>query len=307
MPKSNLRTIDLNLLLALEALLEERNVTRAAERVHLSQPAMSRALGRLRDIFSDPLLVKSGRELLPTPRAARLQHELYQVLSSVKHLVNWSTTPSEQSRGHVRMSAPDGVIVSFLGSVIRALVEQAPNIQFSILHQTAEDLEDLRHGRLDLALGYYPSMPRDLHSTSLLTDDRFSCLVRKNHPAFKRRLTRAGFLAATHVEVFSPTGEAIERRLEFKRIHRKVSVRVASFVSASAIIAQTDWIVTVPTIFALHAPSMFPVRRLDFPISMRGVQEAPVQLFMVWHDRCHSDALQQWLRSVLHSYVSNAY
>lgn len=304
MKGANLRSVDLNLLLALEALLEERNVTRAAERIHLSQPAMSRALGRLRDVFSDPILVRSGREFLPTPRAVRLQQDLYKVLGSIRHLVGDPGVRPEQLEGHIRFSAPDGAIVSFLGKVIRSIMLRAPNIEFTLLHQTEGDLDDLRHGKLDIALGFYPSIPRDLLWTSLAIHDEFSCLVRKGHPILKGEMSRREYLSATHIDVISPVGQTIDKRLEIKKIKRKVSMRVSSFVSGAAIASETDWILTAPKIFALYAPRIFPVRRVDLPVSLRAIQDVQVELFMVWHQRCDSDPLQQWLRSALISQVS---
>lgn len=298
MRRTNLKNVDLNLLIALEALLEEKSVTHAGNRLFLSQSAMSRALARLRDIFGDQLLVQCGRSSVLTPRAESLQPELQQILASIRKFVAPREFQPASAEGRMTISASDAMIASFLAETIRKIVFEAPKVHFSLRDPQSNDSDLLRQGHLDLLL--LARRPEsDLHSVELLIDNRLSCLVSKGHPLAGRKLTKSAFLQYGHVELVTPTGRLIESRLETKGYRRRVALTARSLISAAAIAAQTDWIFTVPTVFALTAIKMFDLAMLDLPFKLVEPDEPPIALFMVWHERCHSDPLHAWVRELL--------
>lgn len=298
MRRHNLRNIDLNLLVALEALLEEKSVTRAGNRLFLSQSAMSRALARLREILDDPLLVQSGRMSVLTPRAQGLQPELQRILGAIRKFVAPQDFDPATAEGSMTISATDGMIASFLAETIRKFVIEAPHVRFSLREPQSNDPELLRQGQIDLLL--LARRPQaDLHFTELLIDNRLSCLVSKGHPLAGRKLTKASFLQHGHIELGTPTGRLIESRLEEKGYRRSLVLKASSLISAAAITAQTDWIFTVPTVFALTAVKMFDLAMLDMPFKLVDPGASPIALFMVWHERCNADPLNSWVRGVL--------
>ena len=298
MRRHNLRNIDLNLLVALEALLEEKSVTRAGNRLFLSQSAMSRALARLRDIFDDPLLVPCGRASVLTPKAENLQPALRQVLGAIRQFVAPQNFEPATAEGTMTISASDAMIASFLAESIRKIVIEAPRVHFSLREPQSNDTELLRQGHLDLLL-LARRPEQDLHATELLIDNRLSCLVSAGHPLAGGKLTKSSFLKYGHIELGTPTGRLIESRLESKGYRRRLALKTSSLISAAAITAQTDWIFTVPTVFALTAVKMFDLAMLNMPFKLVDRGASPIALFMVWHERCNADPLHSWLRSLL--------
>ena len=298
MRRINLRSIDLNLLTALEALLDEKSVTKAGARLYLSQSAMSRALGRLRTIFDDQLLVQCGRSSVLTPKAESLQPELQQILVSIRKFVSSQEFEPSTAEGSMALSASDAMIASFLAEMIRKIVFEAPHVHFSLNEPQSNDPELLRQGHRDLLLA--ANRPEsDLHCTELLIDNRLSCLVSKTHPLAGQKLTKTSFVQHGHIELGTPTGRRIERRLEKKGYHRRLALKASSLISASAIAAQTDWIFTVPTIFALTAVKMFDLAMLEMPLKLVDPEDAPIALYMIWHERCNTDPLHSWVRGLL--------
>ena len=298
MRRINLRSIDLNLLTALEALLEERSVTKAGARLYLSQSAMSRSLGRLRTIFDDQLLVQCGRTSVLTPKAESLQSELQQLLGSIRKFVAAQAFEPSTAEGSMSLTASDAMIASFLAEMIRKIVFEAPHVHFMLNEPQSNDAELLRQGRRDLVLTARRPEP-DLHFIELLVDNRLSCLVSKNHPLVGKKLTKASFLRHGHIDLGTPTGKLLERRLEKKGFRRRLALKASSLISAAAIAAQTDWILTVPTVFALTAVKMFDLELVKMPWRLVDANETPIALYMVWHDRCNSDRLHCWVRDQL--------
>jgi len=298
MRRINLRSIDLNLLTALEALLEEKSVTKAGARLYLSQSAMSRALGRLRAIFDDQILVQCGRTSVLTPKAELLQPELQHILGSIRKFVASQEFEPSAAEGSMSISASDAMVASFLAETIWKILFEAPQVHFTLNEPQSNDPELLRQGHRDLLLSALRP-ESDLHSTELLIDNRLSCLVSKSHPLAGQKLTKANFLQHGHIELGSPTGKLIERRLEKKGYNRRLVLKASSLISAAAIAAQTDWIFTVPTVFAINAVKMFELAMLEMPFKLVDPGDAPIALHMIWHKRCNADPLNAWVRSLL--------
>jgi DNA-binding transcriptional LysR family regulator len=298
MRRINLRSIDLNLLIALDALLEEKSVTKAGDRIFISQPAMSRSLGKLRLIFDDHLLVKSGRKMVLTPKAESLRSELQQLLSSIRVFVSSREFLPGMAEGKMTISASDAMVSSFLAETIKTIVFQASNVHFTLREPQANDADLLRQGHLDLLLNSTQPLP-GLHYKELLTDNRFSCLVRSGHKLEGKELTKKLFLQEGHVELDTSIGRVIENRFKKKNYRRRLALCASSLISGSAITAQTNWIFTVPTVFALSAIKMFDLALLDPPFKLMGSHDEPISLFMTWHERCNADPLHSWVRDLL--------
>jgi DNA-binding transcriptional LysR family regulator len=190
--------LDFNLLIALDALLQEASVSRAAKRVGLSTPAMSHALARLRERLKDPVLVRSGRSMQATPRATAMKDEVHALVAYV---------------------------LTMLGDAVdRNLRQEAPRVRLRFVPNSAEDIADLRDGRADLAVGIYGELPSELRTRSLLTD-RFVCVVRRGHPVIKSGLTVEAFAGLEHVQV-APRGKPggyIDDVLRAKGLERRVA------------------------------------------------------------------------------------
>ena len=288
---NDLRRIDLNLLVILDALLAEQHVTRAAERLHLSQPAVSHALGRLRDLLNDPLLVRIGGGLTPTPRALELQRPLADVLGRVQALLAPQGFDPGTAQRSFRLAMSDYGAASLLPALTRALREQAPGIDLEISQGSRETmLEQLQSGEIDLAAGVFPELPDNLRNASLF-EEGFACLVDRNSlPA--EGLDLASYLARPHVLVEMSGGGAaeIERALTRIRERRRIAVRLPHWSVAPQLIAGTDLILTVASRV---------LRRID--TAHLAVVPPPFELpgitfDLVWHQRTLGDPALDWLR-----------
>ncbi|QEY62217.1 LysR family transcriptional regulator [Metapseudomonas lalkuanensis] len=288
---NDLRRIDLNLLVILDALLAEQHVTRAAERLHLSQPAVSHALGRLRDLLADPLLVRVGGGLTPTPRALELQRPLAEALGRVQALLAPQGFDPGTAQRSFRLAMSDYGAASLLPTLTRALREQAPGIDLEISQGSRETmLEQLQNGEIDLAAGVFPELPDNLRSTSLF-EEGFACLVDRNSlPA--QELDLASYLARPHVLVEMSGGGAaeIERALTRIRERRRIAVRLPHWSVAPQLIAGTDLILTVAS-RVLRRIDMDHLAVVPPPFELPGIT-----FDLAWHQRTLGDPALDWLR-----------
>lgn len=288
--------LDLNLLVALDALLRERSVTRAARRVGLTQPSMSRALGRLRAMLGDALFVRSGRGLVPTPRALALQPELGGALERLATAVAEQRPfdPASAERTFHVSTADYGMAI--LAPLVTArLFGQAARLRLVLHAQSAGDDEALVDGRLDVLLvPRRPSTPGCVW-TKLLSDE-LVCLVRRDHPAIGAELSLAQYGSLGHVFV-SPTlatAGVADQALGRRGLRRHVAVVVPSFLVAPVIAAESDLIATVPSRIAKLLVGRLPVRSFPVPLEL-----PPVTVSMAWHERMRRDPAHAWFRRLL--------
>lgn len=295
----NLRTLDLNLLRVLDALVRERHVTRAAERLHLSQPAMSNALNRLRAALGDPVLVRGKGGMAPTPRALALAEPVRQALASLEQalLAGQEVVPAElQLTLTVAMADYYGLIL--LPPLLNRLRQEAPGVKLSVLPlNPATVSRDLGEGRIDLALGILRHLvPDDLHSTFVFADD-FVCIARRHHPVIKGRLSLKQFTALPHA-LISPRGGSffgvVDEELARQGLRREVVLSVPQFMLLPQVIAATDLIATMPRRLARHAVSGADLQLLKPPLPLAGYE-----VHQVWHPRTEADPVQRWLRGVV--------
>lgn len=286
------------LLLALKTLLEERNVTRAAAHLGITQPALSGRLARLREIFGDPLFVPAanGRGVVPTPRAEALEQELAHVLDGLKRLVDREPDfePATTKRTFVvaMQDTPSTVLASGLGArVVRA----APHGRLAIVHPPADALDRLEEGRIDLLVTSPDGLPGDLLQRSLW-EDGFRTAQRKHHPRGTAPLDLDTYCALDHLVVSSQgggfAGVTDDALLAIGR-SRNVAVSVQSYALAPLIVGSTDCLCTLPTRFLAQFED-----RLDLfepPIKLPGLR-----LVLVWHPRSAKDSGHQWLRHQLY-------
>jgi DNA-binding transcriptional LysR family regulator len=288
---SDIRTMDLNLLKALDALLDERNVTRAAERLALPQPAMNVMLTRLRESFGDQLFVRSQRGIVPTLRALELAGPLKQVLGDVQILLEPPAFDPALANLALTIAATDYALQAVVVPFLSVLRPRAPGIRVVVVPAQQQQLE---RGEVDLSLLTPESPPADLRSRRLL-DERYVCLIRSDHPAAKsERISLDFFCALEHASVSYPganfaaaTDEALAK---FGR-ERRVALSVNSFLVLPTILRESDMIAVVPRRLATHVEGLSVI---DPPFDIPGFTTTAV-----WHQRTHHCPGQRWLRALL--------
>ena len=292
---TQLRQADLNLLVVFAVLAEERNVSRAAERLLLSQPAVSRALQRLRDMFHDDLLVRAASGYEPTPQGLRLMQELEVTLPRLDRLLSGSTFDPSSERTSFRIAATDNA-TSVLGPLIcRDILPSAKKIRFEFVAWHEKVFEDLAHGSIDLILnadeGYIPPQMQ----SEVIYEEEFACVVAADSP-YKRRLTIKQYLAADHIGVNIQGGSQTlpEKRLAVHGYKRTIAFQVPYFAAAIRCVASTSLIATVPKRLASAESNNPTLRVLAPPPEMTGFR-----YLMIWHPRVNTDAAHSWLRATI--------
>lgn len=293
----DLRAIDLNLLVVLDALAEQRSVTRAADALGLSQPATSAALARLRKLFDDPLFVKSGPEMRPTPRAAQLVAPVRQVLATVRGEILQARAfdPSTAER-RFTVVTPDIGEVNFLPRLLAHFERAAPGCDLRALSMPRlAAAEALESGRAELAVGYFPDLHKAGFFQQRLFRNQHVCIVRRGHPAIGATMTLRQFLAAGHA-VVRPDGRehVFEQFLQAKGLQRRVRLEVAHFMSLLPIVAGSDLVATVPRDLAEVCARHADIRLVDTPM-----KSPVIEVHQSWHRRYHKDAAVEWLRGVV--------
>jgi len=289
----NLRRIDLNLLVTLETLLTERSVTRAAKRLHLSQPSVSVQLRKLREIFSDPLLSPAPGGMLSTARAQALLPEIRAALAGVRRVVGQSTVFDPKTAQLTwQIAASDYAEYAVLLPLLAKLRRSAPEIRISVRQAShAKMFKQLDSGAIDLAFLAMDSVPSHLHHR-ILYNEHYVLIARKKHPALKRKLTLETFCELDHI-VVSPDGGGFkgvtDAMLESRRRKRRVSLSTQHFLFVPETVAQTDLVAVAP--YRLVKDRADRLQILTPPLSLPSYDMA-----MIWHERSHSDAAHAWLR-----------
>jgi DNA-binding transcriptional LysR family regulator len=293
----NISALNLNLLPVLDALLAERNVSRAGARLGLSQPAVSNALAQLRAVLGDPLLVRGPKGMVPTERALALAGPLRAALSALQQGLEPATAfdPGTAERSFTILSN-DFVALALLPRLLARLSHEAPRVRLQVRawqeHRVPPDLE---RGEADLMLGFHGELPAG-HRHELLFADRFVGIVRKRHPRVHGKLTLATYLALPHVLV-SHVPDArgvIDDVLAARGLTRTVALRVSHFLLVPAIVAATDYVAALSELVARPFARVWPLQLLKLPVS---APEAWVHT--IWHERTEASPAHQWLRGVV--------
>jgi len=291
--------LDLNLLRVLTALDDHRSVSAAAIRLQRSQPSVSAALGRLRQFFSDPLFVRSGNRMQPTPRAIEIMGPVRDVLARIgMEIVASPVFDHTESQKPIVLALSDAGEVVFLPAILAELRKVAPKVAVRSVSPAAEGVADgLEAGTIDLALGYFPNLKRHNFFQQTLFSDTFTCLIRARHPVRSPRLSLQQFTQLEHavVRADSRTEEVMDRFLVRRRIERRVVLTTPHFASIPPIVEQSDLIVTVPEPLARYFSTVSAGIRC-----VRPPFEAPrIDLKQFWHRKFHHDARSAWLRALM--------
>ena len=292
-----IQQLDLNLLYVLLALEKKRSVSAAALMLEKSQPAVSSALAKLRGFFNDPLFVRSGNSMQPTPRATTLIEAAREVLERVgTDIVATPTFDPKTSRQTISVALSDVGEVVFLPALLKDLRRAAPNaLVRSVSAPAAAVAEGLETGSIDLAIGYFPDLKQSSFFQQALFTDTFASLMRADHPLTARKLTLKQYLQLDHAVVHaeSRTEEVMERYLARKKIRRRVVLSTPHFASAPIIVAQSDLIATIPEPLARYfARVSANVRTVALPFD-----PPRIQLRQFWHRKFHHDQRNAWIRS----------
>jgi DNA-binding transcriptional LysR family regulator len=289
-----LRNVDLNLLHALYALLEERHVSHAAKRSFLSQPAMSRALNRLRETFGDPLLVRTGRVYERTPRGERVLRELESIMGRLGAMVQGEEFSPVRSQERFRVAMTDHGSTILLPALLEHVRKAAPHARLEISAWRTQAYEDVVAARIDLALSA-EAVPPTLES-EVIFNLNFVCLVGSTQPVRKRRFTLKQYLQLPHalVETLGGQQTMVDRPLAQLGVKRRVALRIPFFIPAIFAIARTDLILTVPRKLAKIAAKIAGVRMVEPP---REIKAFPY--FMAWHPRLSKEPAHAWFREQL--------
>ncbi|HUN36933.1 MAG TPA: LysR family transcriptional regulator [Trebonia sp.] len=292
MGRENLRRLDLNLLLAFEALITERSVTRAAERMSVGQPAMSASLARLRAFFGDPLLVREGRALVPTPRALELTASFQEALDLIDSTVRASHDfdPRTAHRGFTVMTS-DYVLLLLLGPLAAELAAEAPNLRLTIHPIAANYAEQIHRSQLDLVI--LPEEVADLQArTARLFSDRLVCAVDAGHPDVGPRLTEEQFGTLPLVSYRGALMDSmVEHRFSELGIDRRTTVATESIVIQPLVLTGTRMMALIPERLGQHFAEQAGIRLLDPPYPL-----APMHAAMYWAPQAGHDPGHKWLR-----------
>ena len=284
---------DLNLLIALDVLLQEGSVAAAARRLRLSPSATSRTLARLREVTGDPLLVRAGRGLAPTPRAEALRAQARQVVDEAKAILRPDEhfAPAALVRAFT-LRTSDGFVETFGPLLLARISAEAPAVRLNFLQKPDKDSAPLREGRVDLETGIIePSTSPELLSQALF-QDRLVGVIRDGHSLSHAPITAELYGQASHV-IVSRTGfddDAVETPFLSDRLHRRAASAVGGFAAALALARNSDLIATTPE---RHTRTLRE-GMVTFELPVPG---APFTVSMLWHPRLDADPAHQWLRS----------
>lgn len=295
MHEVDLRRIDLNLLVTLQALLEERSVTRAAERLGMSQPAVSRALRRLRSVFADTLLVEGRKGYFLSARAEEVQPMLRRILGDIGEMLEARPFDPAAATGSARLLMPDLESAALAPHLLARLATEASALNLEILPLAASLFEMLENDAADALVGVIDEAPSGIRRRGLY-DDRYVTLMRTGHPEAERKLTLKRYLEHSHIVVSitgvgtAPVDEALARIGR----QRRVQVRVPSFLAAVEIAAQSDLITTLPSSLARTATAVGRFVALPPPLDLGSFT-----MSLLWHPRHQEDPRHIWLRGAI--------
>lgn len=301
-----LADIDLNLLIFLDVLLDEQNVSRAAERMNITQPAMSNALKRLRTLMNDPLLVRTRNGMTPTPKAIDLAPQVKEIVESLEHILSPSGEFEHEASNRVfRIMASDYAASTLIPPLITALAPIAPNIAIDVMTPSDVSVADVELGNVDLAINRFDALPGSFHQRQIW-HDQFSCVMAADHPI--TNLSLANYLTAQHVWV-SKTGygvgvgmkrESVQQQgwvdaaLQEQGKERQIQVFTRNYQVAIHLARTTNMIATLPRRAAMLVADDPALKIVDVPFDI-----PQIELKMIWSELLHKDSGHQWLRGLI--------
>jgi DNA-binding transcriptional LysR family regulator len=298
-----LEDIDLNLLVVFKQLLAERSVSRAAEALGLSQPAVSNALARLRKLLGDELFLRTPAGMEPTPFAEQLAESVTYGLGMIHGALNQRSSfdPAQSNRAFVIGMTDIGEIY-FLPKLMERLRRDAPGVSVSTVRNSATNLRDeMEASKVDLAIGLLPQLKAGFFQRRLFRQ-RYVCMFRKGHRLDKRKVSLAEFGAAEHLLVVSEgTGHGkVDEVLKRSGVERRISLTVPHFVAVGHILQATDLVATVPERLAERMVEPFGLTYVTHPAAL---PEVAINVF--WHAKFHKAPANQWLRTLVFDLFSD--
>jgi DNA-binding transcriptional LysR family regulator len=298
MTRIDLADVNLNLLVALDALLHERSVTRAAQRAHVTPSAMSHSLAELRALLDDALLVRAGRGMALTPRAEGLAAPLHRVLLDAQAIVrNRAAFDPRTAERHFVIAAPDFLAALLLPALVAAAQREAPAVTLEVVPSARRgNAWLLETGELDLALGAIVDEAPGVRRVDLCTEG-FACAARRDHPTIRGSLSLDQYVAAPHLLITlgdSARPTWIDEALARVGRRRRVAVRVRYFMVAPLLIARSDLLLTGPSMLIRHFADLVPLQVLAPPLRLPTY---PEQAY--WHERFDADPAHRWLRELV--------
>jgi DNA-binding transcriptional LysR family regulator len=291
--------LDTHLLRVLVTLVGERSVSRAAIKLNQTQPAISIALGKLRQAFNDPLLVRERSGMVPTERALQLRDRALSVLGEIEAMLNapqrFDPATSTQT---FHIASPDYMAMGFLGAVVGRLRREAPKVRLEVhpLAATQDHEQALADGNFDIVIGNWPEPPERFH-LSLLLEDELVCMMSRHNPLAQRVLTLEAYVAASHV-VPAPYSMSqrgvVETFLAARRLSRDARVIVPYFEVAPYLLVESDLLFTTSRHFAEHFARVLPLSVMPLPVEF-----PKMRFYQLWHERSHQEPSHRWLRSLL--------
>lgn len=292
----DLERVDLNLLVAFEALMDERSVTRAASRLSLSQPGMSNTLARLRKLFGDPLLVREGLALVPTPRADALRRPVRDALAIIREALDQRTgfDPATDA-ATCTVSCSDYSLLMLIGPLVRRLAAAAPGVTIRVLPRAPDPVRLLRDGAADLVIEPAEIMPDAHLASQRLFGDRWLCCVWAGNSAVGDQLTLDAYLRLGHLVYSMGRGQPasiVDQHLERSRLPRRIEFTVESFLLAPFLLEGTELVTVVPERAVPHLRRTADIRVLEPPVALPAITEK-----LWWHPRQGANPAYAWIRA----------
>lgn len=309
-------TLDLNLLRVFDAVMTEQNLTRAASRLAMTQPAVSNALRRLRDALGDELLVRTAHGVKPTPRAETLWPSVRRALSELEEAIapeqNFDIAHAQTT---FRMAMADATAALWLPALVRAIEREAPGITIRMVPLTTREPRPmLLRGDIDLAVGFFPGVAAQLAGSQgssvspirheQLYSGTYVCVMRKNHPLAKEELTIDTYCSANHLLVsFSGRAQGlVDEALARMGRERRILLTVNQFFTAGRVVATSDLITVLPRHLVASTGITGALITKELPFDM-----PPVHIDMLWHERDTRSPAHKWLRAHLSGTTSETF
>jgi DNA-binding transcriptional LysR family regulator len=292
-----LSNIDLNLFVVFDAIFTEGGVTQAARRLNLTQPAVSHALAKLRDTCGDPLFVRNGRTLSPTPAARQMISAVRQSIYGLKTTLGSLTAFDPQTaRLQFTIGMRDVLESTLLPELMPAICRQAPHINIAVVRAGRRDLEaELGSGAIDAAIDVLLPVSSDVRQTRI-TAQSLAVLARKGHPRLRGKLTLKSYLAEEHIVVSSRRRGQSQEDLELARggYRRSVRLRCQHYFAAARVVSTTDLLCSTTRPVADVLAKVLPLQVLTFPLATPDFDA-----FLYWHANVDADPANRWLRALL--------
>ncbi|BAZ31339.1 transcriptional regulator, LysR-family protein [Cylindrospermum sp. NIES-4074] len=276
--------------------ISSTGITRASEQIGLSQSATSHALGRLREVFNDPLLVRTTKGMVPTPRALELVEPLQKILLYIEQLTNPISFEPKTALGTIQIAASDYGTVVILPKVIKQISDNAPHLNLECHHWHSDILDVLKKGKIDLALGLLNLQDTsEFRSQTLFVED-FVSIVRADHPITQKPFTIESYIAWSHalITITNSSVSHVDTVLSSLGVKRRVMLKLPYFLSAPVIVSQTDLILTLPRRIAMLFAQYTNLTILEPPIEL-----GKYNYMQIWHKRLDCDPLNIWLRQLI--------